>query len=59
MASDKLSKLRQPVALLDFTIYQNEKEETKHITFELTKSELDDFINTLESINQELIKLKA
>jgi len=59
MASDKLSKLRRPVLLLDLTLYQNEKEESKHITFELSKEELDTLIGTLEGINNELIKLKA
>mgnify|MGYP002785962703 CR=1 FL=1 len=59
MASDKISKLRQPVLLLQLSLYQNEKSKADTVTVELTKDELDGLISKFEGINQELQKLKA
>jgi hypothetical protein len=52
MASDKISKLRQPVLLLQLKLHQNEQAKATTVTIELTKDELDSLIAKLEGVNQ-------
>lgn len=51
LASDKISKLRHPVLLLQLSLYQNEKSKSCSVTLELTKEELDQLIATLDVVN--------
>lgn len=59
LASDKISKFRQGLLLVELKVFENSSGEEKFITIEFTKEELDSFIATLDEINTELVKLKA
>ena len=50
MASDKLAAIREPVVSVDFDIQQGSRD--KHVTVELTRDELKDFIASLEAANK-------
>jgi hypothetical protein len=58
LASDMVSQCREPLLLLSLTLGKGDDSNFKEVILELTRDELDQFISQLETVNEEVIKLK-
>lgn len=58
LASDTVSQCREPLLLLSLRLGKNDNENFKELILELTRDDLDSFISQLETLNEELVKLK-
>jgi len=58
LASDTVSQCREPLLLLSLRLGKNDDENFKELILELTRDDLDKLIGQLETVNDEVIKLK-
>jgi hypothetical protein len=59
LASGHISVQRKPLLLLNLKLNVNEKDQTKSVTLEMTREELDGLISTLEDVNKEVSQLRV
>jgi hypothetical protein len=58
LASDTVSQCREPLLLLSLRLGKNDNENFKEVIVELTRDDLDKLIAQLETVNEEVVKLK-
>lgn len=58
LASDTVSQCREPLLLLSLRLGKNDNENYKELILEMTRDDLDNFIAQLDTVNDEMVKLK-
>ena len=58
LAGDAIAQCKEPLLLLSLDIEQSESGARKRLVLELTKTDLAKLIEQLESVNDEVMKLK-